>query len=58
MSVSAFLLLLCAGSCYANGDVVQVSVPVPIVSYTRPIEMLPQATIEGRKYILVPEIKL
>ena len=58
MSVSAFLLLLCAGSCYTHGDVVQVSVPPGIVSYTRPIEVLPQAVIEGRKYILVPEIKL
>lgn len=58
MTIATFLMILCAEGCYQSGDVVQVSVPVPIVSYTRPIEVLPQAVIEGRRYILVPEIKL
>jgi hypothetical protein len=58
MSVATFLAILCAGSCYENGSVVQVSVPPEMVSYTRPSELLPKATIDNRLYVLVPEIRL
>ena len=59
MSLAEFILMLCLpGKCIESDGMVQVSVPPGVVSYTRPIEHYPRATIHGVLYVLVPESQL
>lgn len=57
-TAAQFFALLCMAPCVQHGEVVQVPMPSYIVSYTRPVEMLPRAWYEGRLYVLVPETEL
>jgi len=55
MTVAEFFFLLCVASCVSHGDVIQVPMSANIVSYTRPVELLPKTWYNGKLYILVPE---
>lgn len=58
-TIAQFFLLLCAsGTCIEHGNIVQVPVPAPVVSYTRGPEIMPRAWYEGKLYVLTPETEL
>ena len=56
--MTEFLLILClAGTkCIESGSVVQVAMPPSIVHIMHAPEQYPRAWIDGKLYILVPEV--